>query len=307
MLNSWLLLVLAAPLFSAFINYIDKYLVEIFKIDHNINLLTVFSSILGLPVALIIYSINPSVVSVTKIDATFLIVNGMLYMSGFYLYIVALEKEDVSTIAPLFQLSSIVSHILGYIFLGEVLSVLQFLAVLMILLGSLLLTIEHAEDQRLILKKQVFFLMLLSSSIYAITGLIFKYLNSRNSFLELSFWEYLGMFSVSLIFLSLDKKIRFDFMRFWYRSPVKLLALNGLNEIFAVLSKSFTNFALLLSPIALTYFVSEGFQPIYVLVLGVLISKLFPKYISDSFDNKKLLQKAVALCVVLGGTYFLTS
>ena len=63
-------------------------------------------------------------------------------------------------------------------------------------------------------------------------------------------------------------------------------------------------YASLLAPLALVWAVN-GFQPVFVLVYGLLITRFFPQVGEENLERKQLMQKAVAILIIFAGTYLL--
>jgi hypothetical protein len=47
-----------------------------------------------------------------------------------------------------------------------------------------------------------------------------------------------------------------------------------------------------------------AFQPVFVLVIGVILTLFFPKISIESLSKKHLAQKIVAISLIMIGTYF---
>ena len=65
---------------------------------------------------------------------------GVLYMGAMRLYLGALQTEDVSIVAPLFQVAPIFASGLSYLVLGEVLTRTQLIGGLAIVSGAISLS-----------------------------------------------------------------------------------------------------------------------------------------------------------------------
>jgi hypothetical protein len=65
-----------------------------------------------------------------------------------------------------------------------------------------------------------------------------------------------------------------------------------------------TAFAFTLAPVSLVLVVS-GYQPLFVLILGVLITMFFPTLQKEKIGAKFLVYKIIAIALILIGGYFL--
>ena len=129
------------PLYSL-INFVDKYLIEKYAKQGNVGSLILFSSAVGIPASLIIWFFNRAVANVSFFEALILILNGIMYTLWLIPYLYALKEDETSVVSPLFQISSIFTVILGFIFLRESLNFVQTLGILSIMLGATGLTLE---------------------------------------------------------------------------------------------------------------------------------------------------------------------
>ena len=118
--------------------------------------------------------------------------------------------------------------------------------------------------------------MLGSSALYAINGILFKFVaETQQRFWPSLFWDFSGkvVFGV-LIFLAI-KSYRRQFLSVLKDNRLSILSLNALNEILGVVGEGALVFAVLLAPVALVQVVS-GFQPAFVFLYGVILTLFFP-------------------------------
>ncbi len=301
---TWFLFTIISPVLNAAVNYIDKYLIEKVVQGRGIGSLIIFSALMGLPVALLILLFNPQVFGISLNHALLIMLNGTFYVAWVLPYLYALEKDDASVVAPLFQLSSVLTLVLGYFVLGEGLTLVQLLGCLLILIGAVGLTLEKS-DAGFKIKLGTLLLIGLSCLFIAISGVVFKFVALEESFWVTSFWENLGIFLSSLL-LFLVPSYRRQFVHVVKTNGPKIIALNTVNETIVIIGKITLNFATLLVPISMVYFVAEGFQPFFVLAYGILLSLFFPKLTSENIQSSVVIRKLFAIMVMFLGTYLLT-
>ena len=61
----------------------------------------------------------------------------------------------------------------------------------------------------------------------------------------------------------------------------------------------------MLAPIALVLLV-DSFQPIFALIIGIILTMFFPKIVKEKLIAKSLLQKIIAISITLFGSYILS-
>lgn len=305
---NWFFIALIAPFLWAIVNIIDKFLVSRFSqknIERSSGGLVLFSSLIGLFTALFIGIFIPNINDITFIDKLLLIITGGLSIVWIILYLYSLEIEDISTIVPYFLTVPVFGYMFGYIFLGEILTKNQILGSIIIFIGLILISIDFFEKKdKKNTKKQVIIYMLLVSIIIAISGILFKYIAIQNNFWVSSFWEYIGLGFIGLILYIFVPKYRNEFMYMNINGGRKIFLINIISEILTISGNLFTNFALLLAPVTGVYLVSS-FQPAIVLIIIIISTKFFPHIISEKITHKSLVQKILAIIIMIVGSIFL--
>lgn len=301
---TWLLYTLVSPTLNALVNFTDKYLIEKVAKGRGIGALIIISALMGLPTAGIIFIVQPEVFSISISNALLIILNGTFYTLWVLPYLYALEKDEASIVMPLFQLASVASLILAFIILKETLTLAQLSGCVLVLFGGIGLSTERHQG-KLKIKAAIIGLVGLSCFFIAVSGVIFKYVALEETFWVTSFWEALGIFlsSIPLLFITSYRKQLFHLLK---TSPVKVLALSAGSEIFVMVGRLSLNFATLLAPVSLVYFVDNGFHPFFVLAYGLVLTTLFPKFTNESTDTYSISKKLVFISVMFAGTYILS-
>jgi len=298
---TWLLLTLVSPTLNALVNFIDKYMLERVMKGRGIGSLTIISSLMGLPIALLILLVNPQVFTISLGHALLIVLNGLFYILWVLPYLYALDKDEASIVMPLFQLASVMSFILAYIFLGETLTITQMLGCVLVLAGGVGISLEKVEG-KVKVKTAVLGLVLLSCFFIAVSGVIFKYIALEETFWVTSFWETIGIF-LSTIPLFAVKSYRTQFAKVIKSNGPKVLLITTGSELLVAAGRLALN---LLVPISLVYFVDSGFSPFFVLVYGIVLTRLFPRFVKEKIDRVSIAKKLIAICVMFAGTFVLS-
>lgn len=300
---NWFLIALLAPALWSICNHIDKYLISKYFKGSGTGSLLIFSSLIGVFVLPIIFVFHPEVLSIDPLYGLLIAINGALYILALIPYIYALEKDEASIVMPLYQTVPIFSYILAFIVLKESLTTAQLLASSLIILGAIFITLD-LSGKKIRFKKQVFGLVLLSSFLVALNGLIFKFVAIRETFWTTSFWEYIGFATLAVLLFTFVKPYRRQFLFVIKRNKIPVIGLNGFNEVINVIGKLSMNFAMLLTPLALAWVVN-GFQPFFVLFYGIILTVFFPKLGNENLSKKHLSQKIFAIALMFLGSYLL--
>lgn len=219
-------------------------------------------------------------------------------------YFYALQRDEASIAVPLFQMVPVFSLILGYFVLGEALTSFQLLGGFLIILGAIFMSLDLTTHKKIKLKKEVFGLMALSSLLFAINFLFFKYFAINAQFCVTSFWEYIGFAVFATLLLVFVKSYRDEFFKILKTNKVSVLTINGANEIINILAKASFNFASLLAPVTLIWIVN-GLQPFFIFIFGIFLTLMFPKIAQENISKKVLIQKTFSIIMMFIGAYLI--
>lgn len=301
---NWFFIALGAPFLWALVNVADKYLVVNYSNDKKSSgALVLFSSLVGVVACIAIGIFTSGVFDIKLIDKFLLLLIGAFSIAWIILYLFSLELEDVSTVVPWMLTIPVFGYLISYIFLGETLTSKQLTGALVVLAGSFILSIDFSKV-KLIFKRKIAGYMILSCLIYAVNGVIFKFVASTDSFWVASFWEYLGLGIGGVFIFVFAHEYRKDFVKNIKESGLAIFSLNIFSEFTTIAGNLLTNFALLLAPVAMVYLVGT-FQPFAVLLLTLICTKFFPKIVNESFSFRAIAPKIVAITIMLLGSLLL--
>ncbi|MSU44872.1 EamA family transporter [Candidatus Nomurabacteria bacterium] len=300
----WFFIALGAPFLWALVNISDQYLVLKYTTGkRGSGGLVLFSSLIGILVAVLIGIFTPGIFTIPILDKMLLIVTGGITIAWIILYLFTLEIENVSAVVPWFLTIPIFGYILGYIFLHETLSLQELVGSLVILSGVSLISIDFSEQKKK-LKWRPALYMLVACFLVAIAGVIFKYVTIGNNFWISSFWEYVGLGAFGILIYIFVPKYRNEFMLMNRQGGRKIFTLNTVSETLTIIGNLLTNYAILLAPIAMVYLVSS-FQPAIVLFLTLFATKFFPNIAKENLKGRVLLPKIIAIVIITIGSIVL--
>ena len=302
---NWFFIALLAPALWSVTNHIDKYLLGRYFKHKGTGALIIFSSLIGFFVLPVILLFQPNVLGIQPLHALLIMGGSVISLLGILAYLYALGRDEASIVVPLFQTIPVFAYILGFIVLGEILSLQQIIASFLVITGAVGISLDLNQG-RARLKITVLLLMLIASFLIAFSSLIFKFVAIQADFWTTSFWAYVGSALVGVFFLVFVKKYRDQFVSVFKSNKIPAIGLNGLNEIIDVVASLSLRYATLLAPLALVWTVN-GFQPFFVLLYGVILTLFFPQLGRESLLKKHLLQKLVAIAIIFLGTYLLNN
>lgn len=300
---SWFLIALVGALFYASTNHIDKYLISKYLKGGEVGSLVIFSSIFSIFALPIIFFIHPEVFSVTVVQGIALAASGMMIVLAILLYFYALRLDEATNVMPFHQTIPIFAFILGYFILGETITSTQAIASLVIVAGASVLSFEFGEG-KIRFKNKVVLFMLGSALLYASSSVVFKLVALEEGFWLSTFWALVGKVILGGFFLVAISIYRRQFFTVLKENKIRILALNSINETLSIFADACVGFASLLAPVALVL-LAVGFQPVFVLLIGVALTIFLPHISEESLSRKHLTQKILAIGVIVVGAYFL--
>lgn len=287
---------LIAPLLWAMVNWADKYLMTTFGAKSILSLLTI-SSLVGMPVAILVGFIFPEVCVIPK-SLILIILAGVLYVVAIGAYLWALNDEDTSSVLGFFQLVPFFGALLGYLLLGETLSIKYFLGGGIVVLGSLSLVYKKGVT----IQYAPFLRMVASSFLYALYLVLLKIafeggeLGQESSFWTVVFWEHIVIGLIGLCMLSIGT-VRKDVSTLFFKNGKIIAGINITSEILTITGNIVTFFAATFTSIALVS-LATAFQPLFILFVGFIAGYMIPKYIKKEDDYIK--KVVIFICMAFG-------
>jgi len=298
---NWLLIALIGPILWALVNHIDKYLLSDNFEGSNIGALMIFSTLQCGLILPILYLFNDQVFNTSFFNISMLVIIGIMSVFAIMPYMYALDQEEASIVIPLFQMIPVWGFFFSYILLGETLSGTQLVGCLLIITGSIIITLELSEEKKIKFKKRTVYLMLISTILFALYETLFKFVAIEEGFVIASFWEYVGVLLMGILFYIFVRKYRESFLQLLKFQGKRIISLNIASESLTIIGNIAINFALILAPVALTLTIS-GVQPLFVFIIGIFLTLFFPKIYTEKISKKHLVQKVISIVImVIGG------
>ncbi len=301
---SWFFIAIIGPFLYAVTNYIDKILLEKYFKQGGVGALLLFSSLISIFALPFLFIVDPTVLDVNFSNIIILIIKGILSVGVLWCYLIALNNDETSVVIVFYQLVPVIGSILGYFFLGELLTQNQIISMAIIILGTTIISFEIDLDNNFHLRKKTIIPMLFASVFWAIGSVIFKSVALEENLWRSLFWEHLVIVIVGLCIFIFITSYRKNFISLIKSNSRKILSLNVLNEFLYISGNVVVSFAYLLAPIGLVL-LSESFQPIFVLIIGIILTIFFPNLTTEKIKAKHIWQKILAIGLTGIGTYML--
>lgn len=296
---SWMFYALLAPAIYAVVTFIDKYILE--KEIKDYNALPLFTSCVAFIAGCIIFIITGMPVIPLR-DTLLILTTGILSSVSLIVYARALSFEETSRVNALMQMFPIISLVLSFLILKEVITLKQFLGFIIILSSTL--SMSFKKEKRGFSLSKGFFLMLIFDFLWAISGIIMKFVIRENSFLEVLSYESFGIALGGVLIFTFYKTARKAFLKSIENIKFSAVRAISINETTFVVAKTTTFYAFSLGPVALVS-VLEGTQTFFALFYGWILTLLFPSVFKEDISKKGLSKKLVLLILLFLGLVLL--
>lgn len=284
------------------VNIIDKVLVDRFSKNGSVGALLVLSALFPVVLIPISFFLTGSSLLLPPQDVLILLLTGILTVAWIYLYLDSLQDAEVSKVVPLMQLTPVFALLFGYIFLNEWPSQQQLLAGAIIVIGALIISIERTTGK---IKGKLIMSLAGVSAIFALIHALFKLMTTDSDFWTSIFWRSTGIFLVGVTLLLFHDAYRKQFFAFMRSNGSLGVTLNSVNETLTLVGDVLFAFAVLLAPLALIQTV-EAYQPAFIFILGVLLSKYAPTLLTEDYSYVAIAQKILGIVIILIGSIWLT-
>ena len=296
---SWFLVALIPPIVWSLSNHVDKALLKNVHTGRSREVLVLVSALFQMVPILALPFLTPINFSLA-VGWPFVIV-GALGVLALIPYFAALNRGETSLVAPLYQVIPVLYLVAGYLFLGETVSLLQLLGVLVIVFGALLLSWRPTQH---ILRLDILGLMLLSMLAYLAAGITFKYFGIDAEFWSAFFYQSVGGVLCGLLLLALRPyRLALVFVRL---QSGRFVGLNAFNELLSITGWMAMRFVGFLAPLAVVNAVTDGFQPIFLLMWSLIFTFMLPQFgIRERFTKRDIYHKVVTVAILALGTFLI--
>lgn len=300
----WFFIALIGPFLYALTNHIDKILLEKYFKHSGVGTLVLFSSLLSAIALPFFFLIDHTILNVDGKSILVLAIVGILNVLVLLCYLIALKNEEASVAVIFYQLVPVFGYILGYFFLGETLTKIQLIAMATIIFGMTIISFEIDIDNKFKIRRKTILPMLAAAFFWALGSVLFKAVAIEENVWRTLFWEHIMLTLVGIGIFIFVKSYRHNFLLAIRNNSRAILSLNVMNESLYIIGNVAFAFAYLLAPIGLVL-LTESFQPIFVLAIGVFLTMFFPGLSYEKIGAKHLWPKIIAICITGIGTYLL--
>lgn len=307
-MEKWIIFSLIYPALFASTNFVDKYLL----VGINAKIMPVYTATVGLIAGAIFFVITGFPI-LPFMDTFLILTTGVLNTLSLIVYFKALEVSETSKVNILFEIIPLFVLVLGFVFLGEIITTIQFIGFVVVLSAVLVIgyfeessndEIAKTEERNKLSKTEIIAYIMFYNLMFAVSAIIAKFVMNDTSFSAILSYESFGIGLGGVIILVFSKNIRNDFVESKISAKQKFFV--GLNETVYVLAKTCTFYAFSLGPVALVSVIGS-IQPFIAVAMGWLLTIMFPNIFQESITRKSLSVKFIAALVIIFGIYLIQS
>ena len=294
---SWVAIVLAGAALAALISIFDKAVIHRYARTPQMQplLIGINTMVVGLPL-LAVVGIPPS----ATLDAVlWALLSGLFFGLGAHILVYVLYTQEVSRAIPVYQTYPVFTALIAFLFLGERLAIAEWLAVLAVVLGAVLLSSGPHLPGRAFLVNRTFLLLVLGS---AIEGSSFVFGKSAVNELPVLFVHALRLIALSSTLIALNLR-RYSLQQvLWFvrtRSPaLRYVALN--HFVIAHLSQLLLLWALSLGPAVLVTALSS-LRTSFVVIIAIASSLVWRGTLGEVVTPSTVTVKLTSTALIVAG------
>jgi hypothetical protein len=248
-------------------------------------------------VLLLVPFVNFYIPEIKQIIISFLA--GASFVYGILWFNKSLCKFEASRVVPAVgAMSPLFTFFMVYISSSEkeALPFSGIVAFLLLILGSILISLEKGKFINIQSLKN----SLVAAFLFSLSSVLTKYVYLRQTFWNGFIWTKIGGVLTALLFFIFYREIREEIFKKRDIFPKETFALFVSNQSLGAVSNILQNWAFNIVPIAYLAVIQvlQGAQYAFLLILTILLSLKFPKFIKEEISRGVITQKIVAILLI---------
>lgn len=324
----WLILAISSYFFLALASFLDKYILggplpssKIYTFYTGIlSLLAIFIIIFGgffslnlLPILQKVFPEGLGFLFIPNLFLTLLsLATGSIFLLALLVYFKGIHSFEVSRLAPAVGgMTPIFILILIYFFTfipleadfqKIILTPKEYLALIFLILGSVILTLHREKLTTLKSFKIAIIASFLFGLEFVLTKIVYTYLPFWTGFIWIRAGGFLGAISLLLFF-----DVRTKVFRHGKGFAKKIAPSFIFTKISGATGRVLQNAAIYLSPLAFLPIINalNGIQYVFLIILATIFFFKFPRILKEEISKKVLVQKTLAIWLIMAGLFFL--
>lgn len=296
MSSAWILMALASTAMAAAVSIIDSHFIARRMPGLRSYLLIIGIFTLFIAIALLI--IFPVPQDGGWQPLTLAIVAAIVRTIAVVLMLSLMGKEEVTRIMPLGATAPVFVALLASIFLDERLTIIQWLAIGIVVAGAILISYKYDEYGKSHFHSRSFWIMLASSFLFAIGDVTNKYALGY-----ITFWNStsINLLISSILFILFGWRGTVVNQTLKLKRPWFIFTLVNLNQILAIFAMILNFRVIQEGPISLASTIFNT-KPAFIFMFTLILGRLLPDFLLDkTSDHKGMMLKMGATGLIIGG------
>ena len=291
----WVSIAILSTAVLGLVNIFDSHLVS--KRMPSLRAFLLPASIVILAYGLVLFYLFPLPEDIGIWPLTVTIASGIIRTISVTIMLYIMKKEEVSRVIPLVSTYPVFVAIMAVLLLGETLYYLQWIAIIIVVAGAVMVSARRSPGGSAIWLGRSFFLLIGSSLLMAVSNVAAKY-----ALAYISFWNmfYIGAFCMSGFFLliSLRPQILKELGNMKRRNSA--MTLLALNETLVVIGAVLLFWAMERGPVSLVSTIVSS-RPIFVVIYALILSRASPMFLEWQSGKGILALRLIAITMIVGG------
>lgn len=298
-LPDWFLIAAGAPILWCFSNLLDQFVAK--ALGKSTLAALAFIGLTAMPFVVVLALMTGAAAFDAPLpNIALMMLSSLVFMAAVYPYLLALKGDDASTAIPIFQTIPFFVIIMAWLFLGEALPAEKLLAGGIIIIASAAITWDFSARR---LRLHTLLLMLLSSLLFAVFGIIVRVVAPDMDGLVATLWLTVGWCLCGLVLLLCARETRGYIFNSIRNYGLVLFAFGFGQEGLDVLSQNMVIRSMAIAPSTAHVTLVSGLQAVVIIFLAMLAGWLLPKYFPRTSFDRVLLYKLLCSGFIVYGLY----
>lgn len=297
---SWIIAVIIGHFLNAISYVLDKVLLT--KSIDNPFAFTFYIGVLGL-LGIVLIPFGFEIPSLVQIAIN--LFAGATFIAALLFFFLALKDAETSRIVPFIGAGvPVATLIFELLFLDFRLTTYQLVAFSILVLGTILITVEKKKVSSQKNSWRTWASALLAALFFAASFGLTKVAFDTQPFISAFVWIRFGSFLFPLIFLFFSSA-RTAIIQTFPLLRTKEGGLYLLAQGFGAVGFIFINYAISLTSVSIVNAL-QGVQYALLLIMAIIGTIFYPKLLKESMDRTTIVLKVIAVCIIGVGLFMIT-
>ncbi|MFC1904127.1 EamA family transporter [Chloroflexota bacterium] len=291
----WISIAILSAATFALVNTVDSHLLS--KRLPGVRVFMLFLGIVHLIYGLLTLYLFPLPAGIGLNPILVAVVSGIIRTAAIIIMLYLLKREEVSRVVPVVYTYPIFVAVIAVPLLGETLSYLQWLAVVIVVAGAVIVSVRRSPSGTTLDLRKSLVLFLGASLSFALADITGKY-----ALAYISFWNLFSInalcLCVSFFLISVRSHVIRQLISLSREKSTLILLV--LNEILAPVAIVLSYWALARGPVSLVSTIVSS-RPAFVLIFAFILNRILPSFLKWQAGKEMLVLRIVATGMIVGG------